>query len=171
MTRASSGRWVCILGVGGAARVLPWIRGEHGSERSSGDGRLTDSELAGSGPELEVAGMWGSGSEGPRASEKEGVGWGGGSPSHPRPHLPRSGRQPAPAGSRRSQEHAAPVRGPAAAPGPAAAAHGNPPASAVANMAALSGSPTPSPSLSRRPRARPRPAPPPSASPRLGHAP
>lgn len=44
MTRASSGRWVCILGVGGAARVLPWIRGEHGSERSSGDGRLTDSE-------------------------------------------------------------------------------------------------------------------------------
>lgn len=97
---------------------------------------------------------------------------GGGSPSHPCPHLPRSGRQPAPAGSRRSQEHAAPVRVPAAAPGPAAAAaHGNPPASAVANMAALSGNPTPSPSLSRRPRARPRPAPPPSASPRPSHAP
>lgn len=105
------------------------------------------------------------------APEKEGVGLGGGSPSHLCPHLPRSRRQPVPVGSRRAQEHAAPARGPSAAPGPAAAAHGNPPASAVANMAALSGNPAPSLRLSRRPRARPRPAPPPSASPRLGHAP
>lgn len=105
------------------------------------------------------------------APEREGVGLGGGSPSHLCPHLPRSRRQPVPVGSRRAQEHAAPARGPSAAPGPAAAAHGNPPASAVANMAALSGNPAPSLRLSRRPRARPRPAPPPSASPRLGHAP
>lgn len=39
-------------------------------------GKLT--ELAGSGPELEVVGMWGSGSGDTGVPEKEGVGWGAG---------------------------------------------------------------------------------------------
>lgn len=143
--------------------------GEQGWERGSGDGGSDRHCGVGAGP-------GGRGDAGSRARrrggpEKEGVGPGGGSPSHLCPHLPRSRRQPVPAGPRRSQELAAPARGPAAEPGPAAAAHGNPPASAVANMAALSGNPAPSLRLSRRPRARPRPAPPPSASPRRGHAP
>ena len=161
------GSWFAFWGSGEQDGWCPGFEGSNYQSRALG---MEDSdrlrELAGSGPVLEVAGMWGSGSGRTGAPEKEGVGWGGGSPSHPCPHLPRSGRQPAPAGSRRSQEHAAPVRGPAVATGPAAAAHGNPPASAVANMAELSGNPTPAPTLSRRPRARPRPAPPPRAAPR-----
>lgn len=139
--------------------------GEQGTEQGWGCRALTD------------ATSWRGGGQNRRslrrggAPEKEGVGLGGGSPSHLCPHLPHSRRRPVPVDSRRAQEHAAPARGPSAAPGPAAAAHGNPPASAVANMAALSGHPAPSLRLSRRPRARPRPAPPPSATPCPGHAP
>lgn len=99
--------------------------------------------------------------------EKEGVGLGGGSrvTCVLTCLAPVASRFPPVSGTRRA--HSRPLR----CTRPRRRSHGNPPASADANMAALGSNPAPSLRLSRRARAHPRPAPPPSASSRLDHAP